>query len=66
MPGSLGRPSEENPGGLRPDRRAQEVSMQSVSFVVMLWILELFALMFEDRKGLRIVLCPYFSHKAPH
>ena len=47
-----------NPGGLRPDRRAQEVSKQSVSFVVMLWNVELFALMFEDRKGVRSVLCP--------
>ena len=56
----------KNPDGLRPDRRAQEVSKQSVAFVVMLWTVELFALMFEDRKGVRSVLCPYFSHKAPH
>ena len=54
------------PGGLRPDRRTQEVSKQSVAVVVMLWTVELFALMFEDRKGVRSVLCPYFSHKAPH
>ena len=34
------------PGGLRPDRRTHEVSKQSVAFVVMLWNVELFALIF--------------------
>ena len=37
------------PGGLRPDRRTQEVSLQSVSFVVMLWNVELFALLCAHR-----------------